>query len=100
MEAVPANKQLHRPLTSSQKATEAFLKAWPIVRVENVLWEVFALASKGGLGETTALSPEVLPAEEVASLFDQLIILVNSLEASQATGGAHLLPSTGEAQHV
>jgi hypothetical protein len=100
MEAVPANKQPHQPLTSPQKAAEAFLKAWPILRVENVLWEVFALASKGGLGETTALSPEVLPAEEVASLFDQLIMLVNSLEASQATGGAHLLHPQEEEPHV
>ncbi|OOQ59997.1 hypothetical protein [Mucilaginibacter pedocola] len=99
MEAVFVKNNSYEPILPPDAAARAFLRLWPVENVQSVLWEVFALASLGGLGGRSVMDPDVLPAEDVASLFDQLIALVSALGAAQEPGGAHLLSPTGEEPH-
>ncbi|MEO7215548.1 hypothetical protein [Mucilaginibacter sp.] len=83
-----------------KEITAAFFVAWDPLGVEKVLWEVFAFASIGGLGERVVLGTAVLPADEVASLFDQLIELLKACEGLQEQGGANVLLPEGGKPHV
>jgi hypothetical protein len=66
----------------------AYLRDWPAIAVEERLWEVFRYAVLGGLQEkgTEGVAEGRLSAEEVASLFDQLMALVRALEALREGG--------------
>lgn len=64
--------------------------------VKNTLWETYRFAINGGLTE----NGQPVSAEEVATLFDQLIALAGAVEALQKAGGVAPLSPEGEQQHV
>ena len=70
MEAIIRNIQ-HHPARTPGQIIRSFLDTYTPKDVSILLWEIFRLAAKGGLGEKDC----ALAAEEVALLFDQLIDL-------------------------
>jgi hypothetical protein len=80
MEAVFVNNLIEQSVLTPDEVVDAFLGACAADRVEKQLWEVFRYAVLGGLKETGVVEDR-LSAEEVASLFDQLMALVRALEA-------------------
>jgi len=81
MEAIIRNIQ-HHPARTPGQIIRSFLDTYTPKDVSILLWEIFRLAAKGGLGEKDG----ALPAEEVALLFDQLMDLSAAMEQeSRAT---------------
>lgn len=82
------NQETTEELTPKQ-VVEAFLDTYPASFVRDRMMMVFGMAVVGGLNDT---SPSAT-AEEVALLFDQLIILLRAVETlhQQEKGGARYL---------
>ena len=96
MEAVFVKDLQEDSVLVAAGVVRAFLDAWPAGLVEDRLWTVYRLAVRGGLCEGgSGVVP--LSAEEVASLLDQLIVLVRAVHVlpGQQEGGARYLGVVG-----
>jgi hypothetical protein len=95
MKAVFVNDSEQNPVLAPSEVVKAFLAAYDPESVKEILWELFRAAALGGVGQVgsagTQTKCQALTIEDAASLLDQLIALVEALDALNQAGGAPFL---------